>query len=138
MLRFAAAVGAAAGAALAAVLVLRLPVWAVFTAMAGLGAYRGLYNPPLESIFADSIVTGQRCNDVSSVLGCPSPLKRSHARGDAHRRCYNGHQKPMTILYNHTTCAESAPTSCSFSAQIGGFCMVAGFLLMTISTNCGG
>ena len=60
MLRNAAAVGAAAGAALAAVLILRLPVWTVFTAMAGLGAYRGLYNPPLESIFADSIVTGQR------------------------------------------------------------------------------
>ena len=76
MLRVAAGVGATAGAALAAVLVLRLPVWAVFVAMAGLGAYRGLYNPPLESIFADSIVTGQRlaptdpdmsaCNMLSS------------------------------------------------------------------------
>ena len=60
MLRVAAAVGATAGATLAAVLVLRLPVWTVIAAMAGLGAYRGLYNPPLESIFADSIVTGQR------------------------------------------------------------------------------
>ena len=61
MLRVAAAIGAIGGATLAAVLVFRLPIWAVFAAMAGLGAYRGIYNPPLESIFADSIVTGQRC-----------------------------------------------------------------------------
>ena len=76
MLRFAAAIGAAAGAALAAVLVLRLPVWAVFTAMAGLGAYRGLYNPPLESIFADSIVTGERCSHVKSIsVDCATCLQ---------------------------------------------------------------
>lgn len=59
VLRIAAALGAIAGCALLTALVLQLDVTYLFLAAALLGVYRGFNNPALESIYADSVPTGQ-------------------------------------------------------------------------------
>ena len=80
ILKAAALLGACAAAALAAALLLRLPIWAVVAAMSGLGAYGGFYSPPIESIFADSVSTGQRwapnCVAVRAVSGSQRALNQ--------------------------------------------------------------
>lgn len=60
VLRIAAVLGAIAGCALLTALVLQLDVTYLFLAAALLGVYRGFNNPALESIYADSVPTGQR------------------------------------------------------------------------------
>lgn len=60
MLRLAAAIGAAAGASLLYTIFFQEPVAFIFTSMALMGAYRGVYSPALESIYADSVPTGRR------------------------------------------------------------------------------
>lgn len=61
LLRAGAGVGAAAGAVLAAALVLRPDaVWALAAASILLGCYRGVYSAALEALFADSIEPGRR------------------------------------------------------------------------------
>ena len=59
MLRAAAAVGLAAGLFLAWAMLAAPTLANICVAMALLGTYRGLYNPPLESIFADSVRAGR-------------------------------------------------------------------------------
>lgn len=61
VLKAGAVLGLAAGTILATVLLLRLPIWTLFLAMASLGSYSGFQGPPIESIFADSVSLGERC-----------------------------------------------------------------------------
>ena len=56
----AAGFGTLGGICLAVALLLQLPIAAYFLAMAAIGLYRGCYSPPLETIFADSVRTGNR------------------------------------------------------------------------------
>ncbi|GAB4814040.1 hypothetical protein N2152v2_001086 [Parachlorella kessleri] len=60
MLRFSALVGLLAGCLMAYTLLLSPPgLWHLCVAMAALGVYPGVYDPPLESIFADSVRAGR-------------------------------------------------------------------------------
>uniref|UniRef100_A0A061QN90 Mfs general substrate transporter n=2 Tax=Tetraselmis sp. GSL018 TaxID=582737 RepID=A0A061QN90_9CHLO len=60
VLKIAAVFGTAAGAIMAwALFTSKTVVW-LGTGMVLLGAYKGLFNPPLEAIFADSVETGAR------------------------------------------------------------------------------
>lgn len=58
VLRGAAAIGLAAGAAMAYALLATPALWHVVAAMAALGTYRGFNNPPMEALFADSVRAG--------------------------------------------------------------------------------
>lgn len=60
VLRVSAGVGAAAAALMAAALLWRLPMWALYCGAALLGAYAGANSPPLESLFAESLRRGSR------------------------------------------------------------------------------
>ena len=60
MLRVSAVFGAAAGASLLAAVYLQLPMPYFYLALSFMGLYRGFSNPPLESIYADSVPTGTR------------------------------------------------------------------------------
>lgn len=60
VLRGAAAVGAVAAAFLGWVLLTDAPVWTLYVALGLVGGYRGFNNPAIESIFSDSVATGQR------------------------------------------------------------------------------
>ena len=77
MLQVAALVGCAAAGTLAVTLIWHLPTAALFVSMGLLGAYRGSNNPPLESLWADSVPRGARCQfaickprDVAHLWGC--------------------------------------------------------------------
>ncbi|GAB4822716.1 hypothetical protein N2152v2_009762 [Parachlorella kessleri] len=59
MLRVSALVGLLAGCLMAYTLLLNPGLRHLCVAMAALGVYRGVYNPPLESIFADSVRAGR-------------------------------------------------------------------------------
>ena len=63
MLRVSALVGLLAGCLMAYTLLLNPGLRHLCVAMAALGVYRGVYNPPLESIFADSVRAGRRWVD---------------------------------------------------------------------------
>jgi hypothetical protein len=60
MLRTSALLGLVAGSFLAYTLLLQPTLRNLCIAMVALGTYRGFYNPPLESIFADSVRAGRR------------------------------------------------------------------------------
>lgn len=75
VLRIAAALGAIAGCALLTALVLQLDVTYLFLAAALLGVYRGFNNPALESIYADSVPTGQRYGSTSCLLHWMSSIR---------------------------------------------------------------
>ena len=60
MLKCSAAVGLLAALCLLVTVVADLPVSAYYVALGACGAYKGISNPPLESIFADSVPTGSR------------------------------------------------------------------------------
>ena len=60
MLRVSAVLGALAGASLLAAVYLQLPMPYFYLALSLMGLYRGFSNPPLESIYADSVPTGTR------------------------------------------------------------------------------
>ncbi len=79
MLQVAALVGCAAAGTLAVTLIWQLPAAALFVSMGLLGAYRGSNNPPLESLWADSVPRGARwaCHPainelrgIASLWGC--------------------------------------------------------------------
>lgn len=59
VLRGAAAVGAVAAAFMGWVLFTDAPVWSLYVALGLIGGYRGFNNPAIESIFSDSVATGQ-------------------------------------------------------------------------------
>ena len=76
----AAAIGLVAGLTLAYCLFFSAPVWAFMVAMGLVGAYKGFNNPPIESIFADSVQRGKRCCPCSRpILSISSLCHRSHA-----------------------------------------------------------
>lgn len=60
MLLWSAVIGAFASAGLAVAVSTSAPMWTMFIAMAGMGAYTGASNPASESLFADSVQTGSR------------------------------------------------------------------------------
>ncbi|KAK9820228.1 hypothetical protein WJX72_007681 [[Myrmecia] bisecta] len=79
MLCIALGIGAAGGACLACALVYQLPIWSFYIAMGLLGSYKGFRDPPLESLYADSIVTGKRTlytvkHVVMQLASCVGPL----------------------------------------------------------------
>ena len=94
MLRMAAAIGLVAGLTLAYCLFSSAPVWAFMVAMGLVGAYKGFNNPPIESIFADSVQRGKRCCPdscpflfMSSLCHSSEALQVEHFDGVLSRAC---------------------------------------------------
>ncbi|KAK9790334.1 hypothetical protein WJX73_002596 [Symbiochloris irregularis] len=79
LLKLAAVLGLAAGCCLFTAVLLQLNMAFIFLAMLLMGAYRGFYNPALESLYADSVPTGHSslytAKHIAMQLGsCCGPI----------------------------------------------------------------
>jgi MFS family permease len=79
-LRIASAMGFMAMLCFGASLLFNLPLWTLFVSLALLGSYRGLNNPPVESIFADSVPTGHRWGCLCSFPSLHTPPPPFHPK----------------------------------------------------------
>ena len=110
MLRMAAAIGLVAGLTLAYCLFFSAPVWAFMVAMGLVGAYKGFNNPPIESIFADSVQRGKRCCpcsrpilSISSLCHPSNALQVEHFDGVLSRAWLQAAGQ-ISMILSHNVC----------------------------------